>query len=168
MADSAKASKSTLMKVLDGFSWLPEKQRASAFSLVFGTVVKFFGTSSLKFEVVSPERSIVLIRNRRKIQNHIGGVHAVAMALIAESATGSIVGLNLGSESIPVIKSMTVNYLKRSKGDMRAEAWLTPEQIEQIKTTPKGEVEVACKVTDEDGKEPISVSMIWAWTPVRR
>lgn len=162
------ASKSTLQKVLDGLSVLPESARPRAFSLVFGTAVKFFGTASLRFEQVGPERTVVVIKNRRKIQNHIGGVHAVAMALIAESATGALVGLNLDSASIPVIKSMKVDYLKRSKGDMRAEAWLTAEQIEQIKTTPKGEVDVACKVTDAEGKEPINVQMVWAWTPARR
>lgn len=161
-------SKSTLSKVLDGMSMLPERARPRAFSVVFGAAVKFFGTASLRFEEVGPERTVVFIKNRRKVQNHIGGVHAVAMALIAESATGSLVGLNLGGESIPVIKTMTVNYLKRAKGDMRAEAWLTPEQIELIKTTPKGEVDVACKVTDAEGKEPITVQMVWAWTPARR
>lgn len=161
-------SKSTLMKILDGLSVLPAAARPKAFSVVFGAAVKFFGTASLKFEQLSNERTVVFIKNRRKVQNHIGGVHAVAMALIAESATGSLVGLNLGAESVPVIKTMTVNYLKRAKGDMRAEAWLTAEQIEQIKTTPKGEVNVACKVTDAEGKEPITVEMIWAWTPVRR
>lgn len=161
-------SKSTLRKILDGLSFLPERARPKAFSVVFGTAVKFFGTASLKFESLSLERSVVVIKNRRKVQNHIGGVHAVAMALIAESATGSIVGLNLCEDSIPVIKSMTVNYLKRAKGNMRAEAWLTPEQIEQIKTLPKGEVNVACKVTDDEGKEPITVDMIWAWVPARR
>lgn len=161
-------SKSTLRKILDGLSFLPERARPKAFSVVFGTAVKFFGTAGLKFESLSLERSVVVIKNRRKIQNHIGGVHAVAMALIAESATGSIVGLNLCEDSIPVIKSMTVNYLKRAKGNMRAEAWLTPEQIEQIKTLPKGEVNVACKVTDDEGKEPITVDMVWAWVPVRR
>lgn len=162
------ASKSTLQKVLGGLSMLPESARPRAFSLVFGAAVKFFGTAGLRFEQVSPERTVVFIKNRKKVQNHIGGVHAVAMALIAESATGSVVGLNLGAESIPVIKTMTVNYLKRSKGDMRAEAWLSPEQIALIKSTPKGEVEVACKVTDAEGKEPISVQMVWAWTPARR
>ncbi len=116
------ASKSTLQKVLDGLSVLPEPARPRAFSLVFGTAVKFFGTASLRFEQVGPERTVVVIKTRRKIQNHIGGVHAVAMALIAESATGALVGLNVDSASIPVIKSMKVDYLKRSKGDMRAEA----------------------------------------------
>lgn len=83
---------------------------------------------------------MVSIRNRRPVQNHINGVHAAAMALLAETATGFVVGMNLPDDKLPLIKSLKVDYLKRTKGDMRAVATLTPEQVQLVRTTPKGEV----------------------------
>jgi len=138
------------------------------FTFAFGSAVKFFRTSRLRFIAVSPHYALCEVKNRRRVQNHIGGVHAVSMALIAESATGVLVGLNVPASSIPVIKSMHVDYLKRATGSMRAEAQLSDEQIKMMKTEPKGEVTVTCTVTDEESKEPISVEMIWAWVPAKR
>ncbi|CAH0992091.1 hypothetical protein SIN8267_02206 [Sinobacterium norvegicum] len=167
MANTA-VKKSMLRNVYDRCSAMPESIQPRLLSFIFGRVVKFFGTAGLRFELLTPERSIVFLANRKKVQNHIGGIHAVAMGLICESATGAIVGLNLPADATPVIKSMQIDYLKRASGAMRAEAWLTAEQIELMKSAPKGEVEVACTVTDEDGKEPIEVAMIWAWVPSKR
>ncbi|MBI5536302.1 MAG: DUF4442 domain-containing protein [Deltaproteobacteria bacterium] len=147
---------------------IPSPLRTRARSLVIGRIVKFVGTSRLDIEELTHQRAAVFIRNRKLIQNHIGGVHAAAMALIAETATGFVVSMNLPDDRVPVIKSMKVSFLKRSKGSMRAVAELTPEQIELIASTPKGEVTPKVVVTDEEGKEPIACEMVWAWTPKRR
>ena len=65
-------------------------------------------------------------------------------------------------------QALKVEFKKRAKGDLRAEATLTPEQVALIRGTEKGEVHVAVKVTDEAGVEPVICEMIWAWTPKRR
>ncbi|ROS01017.1 uncharacterized protein DUF4442 [Sinobacterium caligoides] len=165
---SSSFKKSMLRGIYERCQKLPEALRSKALSFIFARVVKFFGTAKLRFELMTPTRSIVHVRNRKRVQNHIGSVHAVAMGLISESATGAIVGLNVSADSIPVLKSMHIDYLKRAVGDLRAEAWLTDEQVVQMNTEPKGETTVACKVTDAEGKEPIAVTMVWAWTPARR
>lgn len=67
-----------------------------------------------------------------------------------------------------VIKSMNIAFVKRSTGDITAEAWLTAEQIALLTSTDKGEVTVGNRVTDGKGVEPIKAEMIWAWTPKRR
>ena len=36
-----------------------------------------------------------------QVQNHIKGVHACAMALLAESATGAVFGMNVPDSAIP-------------------------------------------------------------------
>jgi len=87
------------------------------------------------------------------------------MALLAETATGFVVGMNLPDDKLPLIKSLKVDYQKRTKGDMRAVATLSNEQIQLIRTTPKGEVLVPVVVTDESGQEPIQCEMLWAWVP---
>lgn len=157
-----------LTRVVSKFQFLPPTLRATVVSGIFGRVVPFVGTSGLRYEELTPERVVVSIRNRRPVQNHIKGVHAAAMALLAETATGFAVGMNLPDDKLPLIKSLKVDYLKRTQGDMRAAATLTPEQVEMIRSTPKGEVLVPVMVTDESGEEPVRCEMLWAWVSKQR
>lgn len=152
-----------LNRIVSKLSFLPPSVRSSVISRIFGRVVPYIGTSGLRYEELTPERVVVTIRNRRPVQNHIKGVHAAAMALLAETATGFAVGMNLPDDKLPLIKTLKVDYLKRTQGDMRAVATLTPEQITLIRNTPKGEVTVPVDVTDESGEAPIRCEMVWAW-----
>ncbi len=134
-------------------------------SKLLGSVVPLVGTAGLRFEEITSERVVVGIRNRKPVQNHIKGVHAAGMALLAETATGFCVGMNLPDDKLPLIKTMKVDYLKRAVGDLKAVAQLRPEQIEQMFTQDKGEVTVPVVITDESGQVPIQCEMIWAWVP---
>ena len=90
------------------------------------------------------------------------------MALVAETASGMVVGMNVPDDKIPVIKTLKIDYHKRCTGDLTATATLTDAQIENILTTDKGDVDVNVTCVDSDSKEPIQAQMIWAWTPKRR
>lgn len=147
---------------------LPANLRISAVSLIFGKVVPFVGTSGLRYEEITANRVVVSVRNRRRVQNHIKGVHAAAMALLAETATGFVVGVNLSDDKLPLIKSLHVDYKRRTVGDMRAVATLSDAQIALIRSEPKGEVLVPISVTDESGEEPIQCQMLWAWVSKKK
>ena len=155
-------------RMMNRVAHVPAPLRTRARTLLLSRVVKFVGTAKLSIDELSAERAVVTVKNRRIVQNHIGGVHAAAMALIAETATGFVVGMNVPDDRVPVIKSLKVEYKKRASGGLRAVATLTPEQIERMRTTEKGEVSVSVLVTDDAGVEPIVCEMIWAWTPKRR
>ena len=157
-----------LARTVRQFDKLPAPLRTWAISKVLGRAVPLVGTAGLRYEAIDTERVVVSIRNQRKVQNHIQGVHAAAMALLAETATGFCVGMNVPDDKLPLIKTMKVDYLKRSQGDMRAEAHLTEAQIKQIRTQDKGEVTVAVKITDASGQEPIQAQMVWAWVSKKR
>ena len=158
---------SSIKRVVESSKWLPANIRATVISKIFGKVVPYVGTSGLLYEELTPERVVVSIKNQRKVQNHINNVHAAAMALLAETATGFIVGMNLPDDKLPLIKTLKVSYYKRTQGDMRAVATLTPEDIARIEREPKGEVLVPVIVTDESGGEPIKCEMLWAWVSKR-
>lgn len=143
--------------------YLPASVAKVVISRAFGRVVPLVGTCGLVYEELSPERVVVSIDNARKVQNHIGGVHAAAMALLAETATGFVVGMNIRDDQLVLIKSLHVDYLRRSQGNMRAVATLSDDQRAQIRASNKGEVLVPVVVTDESGESPIQCQMLWAW-----
>ncbi len=157
-----------LARTLQPLEHLPAALQARARSLVMGQIVPFVGTARLRIEELSDRRAVVSVQNRRRVQNHLHTVHAAAMALIAETASGFVVGMNVPDDRVPVIKSMRVDFLKRARGAMRAVAELTDEQRAAIAREQKGEVAVQVRVEDGEGKEPIACAMIWAWTPKRR
>ena len=162
------SKKNKLNKIVSNINSLPPFLRSKALSAFFGKMVKFTGTTGIKVEELTDSQAVISLKNKKAAQNHIGSVHAVASVLIAESATGYLVGMNIPDTSVPVIKTIKADYVKRAKGDMKAVASLTKKQISDMKKLEKGETAVKVKVTDGEDKEPILMEMIWAWTPKKR
>jgi acyl-coenzyme A thioesterase PaaI-like protein len=145
----------------------PEPLRKAALTLAFNAKVKYAGTSCVGIQRWDTETAVVNLKNRWHVQNHIGGIHATAMATLAESATGMLFSLYVPDTHLPLLKSMKVSYTARAAGNLQAVATLTEEQKSLIQSTDKGSVTVPVKVTDSDGKEPIQCEMEWAWTKKR-
>ncbi|MBJ2138707.1 DUF4442 domain-containing protein [Paraglaciecola chathamensis] len=156
-----------LKKFVEKVNQYPAPISAFLMTKVFRHKVKLAGTTSIDVVATNGQQVEYRMKNRKKVQNHIGSVHAAAMALLAESATGFIVGINLPGDKLPLIKRMNLNYVKRATGDMKAVAVLTDEQIKLLCEQEKGEINVQVKVTDETGIEPVVCEMIWAWVPKR-
>jgi acyl-coenzyme A thioesterase PaaI-like protein len=157
-----------LMRNLEKLQRVPAILRPFFLNRTLGKVVPFVGTAGLQFLKLEAGRVELHINNRKHVQNHIHGVHAAAMALLAETATGFVVGMSIPDDKLPLMKSMKIDYTKRAQGGLTAVATLTDEQIRQIQTTEKGDVTVNVKVVDESGAEPIQCEMVWAWVPVKK
>lgn len=142
--------------------------RAPLITWMFGGTVRFVRTAGLRFEELSEERAVAVILNRHRVQNHIGTVHAAAVALLGETATGAVFGMSVPDHKVPLLKSMRLNYLKRSEGGMRAEATLSKELRARIERDEKGEVAVPVRITDETGESTVDCEYIWAWRPKKK
>jgi len=157
-----------LSRALARVERLPAPLRTWARSIAIGRVIPFVGTAGLRIERLDRERCVIVLPNRRKVQNHIGGVHATATALLAETATGMAVGMHLPDDKLPLLKRLGVDYLKRAEGAVRAEAWLPPADAARMRDDPKGDVVVPVTVTDSQGTVTVECAMCWAWVPKRR
>lgn len=142
---------------------LPAGLRAWLISYAFGATVRFVRTAGLRFEDLSETRSLVHLPNRRKVQNHIHSAHAAAVALLGETATGAVFGMSVPDEKIPLLKSMRINYVRRSKGDLRAEATISETERRRILTDEKGDIAVPVRITDETGDPTVECEYVWAW-----
>jgi acyl-coenzyme A thioesterase PaaI-like protein len=160
--------KNQLAKIIDKLEKKPAWIRYKILSVVLGATVKFVGTAGIKCLMLSSDKAVFKLANKKKVRNHIGSVHAAASALVAETATGMALGVHIPDDKLPVLKTMHVDYVKRSTGALTAEAYLTKEQIESLHRDDKGSFIVSCTVQDEKNIEPVICSMEWAWTPKRR
>ncbi|NMM81582.1 DUF4442 domain-containing protein [Acidovorax sp. SRB_14] len=143
----------------------PAFMRGFVQNIILRRAVPFTGTAGIRFDVLTPERVEVRIANEHKVHNHFGGVHASAMNLLAETATGMAVGMNVRDDCTPLAKEMKMAFRKRATGGLRAVATLTPEQCAAMQASDKGEVTVQVTVTDEAGVEPVECEFTWAWIP---
>ncbi len=160
--------KNQLAKMVDKLEKKPQWLRYRLLSFALGKTVKFVGTASVKCEHLSEKKSVFSLKNKKKVRNHIGTIHAAASALVAETATGMALAMHIPDGKIPVLKSMHIDYVKRSTGGLTATAQLTDDQIMQLHTLDKGEMRIACQVIDDQQVEPINCQMDWAWTLPRK
>ena len=168
MTDLPNNSPNRLERQLSRLDEVPAFARPWFRSVVLGRAVPFTGTAKLRYEEMSASSVQIFVANQPKVRNHIGGVHAMASTLAAETATGMVMGMNVRDDCLPVVKDMRVQFKKRGQGAMRAVATLTDAQRELIRSTTKGEVTVPVTVTDESGNQPIECEFIWAWIPSTR
>lgn len=152
-----------LSKLVNATSKLPKGIQSTILSKAFGRVVPMVGTAKLRYVEITPSRVEVKVENNKNIQNHIGQVHACAMALVAETATGFVTGMNIPDSCIVLIKHMNIQFKRPSKGGLTAVATLTDEQRKMMQESEKGETLVHVIVKDESGQEPIQCEMLWAW-----
>lgn len=162
------SKKNNLSRLVGTVNRFPAGLRVFLLSKIIGRIVRFAGTASTRVEKLTANECIIVLRNKKKVQNHIGSVHAAAMALMAESATGFITGMSVPDSRILVIRNLELEYKRRATGDMKAVASFNDEQVDFIKNTEKGEIEVPIKITDSTGEETAVARMVWAWTPKKR
>ncbi len=154
-----------LERQLERLSEVPAFARTWFRSVIMRRAVPFAGTAGLDFIEMTQQRVEISIANKRKVQNHMGGVHASAMNLLAETATGMVVGMNVRDDCIPLAKELKMAFKNRATGDLRAVATLSDEQRTAMQASDKGEVTVSVTVTDEAGIQPVECEFVWAWIP---
>jgi acyl-coenzyme A thioesterase PaaI-like protein len=85
----------------------------------------YFATIAPRFVALAPGRCEVRIRDRRRVHNHIGTVHAIALCNLAELSAGVMTDATIPADMRWIPKGMSVEYLKKAVGTMHGIA--TPE-----------------------------------------
>jgi acyl-coenzyme A thioesterase PaaI-like protein len=104
------------------------------------------------------------MRDRRRVHNHIGTVHAIALCNLAELSAGVMAEATIPPDARWIPKRMSVDYLSKAKGSMHAVA--TPEAA--LGAVDMGqEWPVRVEVTDPAGT-PVFRARITMWVSPRR
>lgn len=124
----------------------------------------YFGTIAPRFLALEAGRCEIEIPDRRRVHNHLGGVHAIALCNLAELAAGVMTDASLPPTSRWIPKGMTVEYLKQARGTLHAVA--TPD-IAVVDAVSGYELPVSVLVTDRSG-DPVLRARIAMWVSPRR
>ncbi len=124
----------------------------------------YFASISPRVTRLEPGRCEARIRQRRRISNHIGTVHAIAMCNLAELAGGLMVDASLPTDMRWIPKGMEVKYQAKALGELQAEA--TP--LSPIVSAASGyDLPVLVSVRDGKGVE-VFQARIAMWVSPRK
>jgi len=108
----------------------------------------YFASIAPRIGVLEPGRCEATIRHRRKVTNHLGTVHAIALCNLAELAAGLMTDATIPASMRWIPKGMRVEYVKKAVGTMRAVA--TPD-IAAIESDQGYDLPATVVVTDPQG-----------------
>ena len=82
----------------------------------------YFASIAPRIELLEPGRAVATLRHRRAVTNHLGTVHAIALCNLAEFTGGLACDVSIPASMRWIPRGMTVEYLKKAVGSMRATA----------------------------------------------
>ncbi len=82
----------------------------------------YFASIAPCIELLEPGRGIATLAHRRRVTNHLGTVHAIALCNLAEFVGGLACDVSIPATMRWIPKGMTVAYLRKAVGAMRATA----------------------------------------------
>jgi acyl-coenzyme A thioesterase PaaI-like protein len=95
---------------------------AAQFSAMVQQMAPYFASIDPLFVELRAGYAEVTFPKRREVLNHIGTVHAIALCNAAELAAGTMTDASIGKGRRWIPKGMTVEYLAKADGDIRAVA----------------------------------------------
>ncbi|MDP3857370.1 MAG: hotdog fold domain-containing protein [Stagnimonas sp.] len=148
--------KPRLLKMWDRALRLPLGPRV--FTRAFQLAAPYFNTLPMVFTHAEPGLVRAKLKHVRKVHNHIGTVHAIALCNLAEAVMGLAAEVSIPSSHRWIPKGMTVAYLAKARGTMHAEAVLVlPKTL-----ADKQEIAVPVSVRDPEGVEVFTAEIrIW-------
>lgn len=132
-----------LLKLYHKTGALPFGKRV--FSRLFARKAPYFASIRPLVTELRPNFCEVRFTRRRKVQNHIGTVHVIAICNALEMAMGGLAEATIPKHLRWIPKGMQVNYTAKATSDIRVTAETRPEDWKP------GDLPVAVKAYRDDG-----------------
>ena len=114
------------------------------FSRLFANKAPYFATIKPSVVELKPNYCEVHFKKRRRVQNHIGTVHVIAICNGMEMAMGALAEASIPSHLRWIPRGMNVNYTAKADSDIRVIATAKPEDWQP------GDLKVAVKALRAD------------------
>lgn len=140
---------------LPGGKWL--------FSRLLGVAVPYTGSISPFVDEMRPGFARVVLRDRWRVRNHLASVHAIALANLAEAASGlALIGALRGDQR-GILIAFRIEFQKKARGRLVAECSAAlPAGLSEH------DVELLVEVRDAAGAVVARAHPTWRVGPLRR
>ena len=131
------------------------------FSLLLGRMTPYSGSIGARVEELSPGWCRVTLRDRRRVRNHLGSIHAMALANVAEMASGLAVLVGLPATVQGILTGFSISYVRKARGRLVAEC-----RAASFDVTTEQEYEAAVAITDSQGDVVARATARWRLRPI--
>lgn len=116
------------------------------FSRGVGVMAPYSGTIRPAVRELEPGRAVILMRDRRRVRNHLRSIHAAALLNLTELTGGLLATVSMPADARMIITGVSVDFVKKARGLLTAEGTLpVPESSE------RREYEAQVAIRDQQG-----------------
>jgi len=126
------------------------------FGMLFGAMVPYSGSIGATVLALEPGHAKLALRDRRAVRNHLGSIHAIALANLGELTSGLAMTTALPAGVRGIVLGIECEYGKKARGPLVAEAHVTVPEV-----TGDTDHEVRAEIADGSGAVVASVRVHW-------
>jgi len=116
------------------------------FARALGWIVPYSGTIRAGLEEIGPGHSRIVMKDRRRVRNHLRSIHAIALMNLGELTTGLPLAYTLPADGQAILTGLRMSYLKKARGTLVGECRFDPETV-----LAPGPHELEATLTDASG-----------------
>tara|TARA_Y100000780_G_scaffold193661_1_gene182667 strand:- start:124 stop:564 length:441 start_codon:yes stop_codon:yes gene_type:complete len=121
------------------------------FSDTIAQFAPYFSTIDPEFVELKPQYAELILKNQKKVHNHLGTVHAIAMCNAAELVAGMTTDVSIPAGARWIPQGMTVEYLAKAKTDLVVKC-----EAQEVDFKQAGVVVVPVSAYDNEGQKCFS------------
>jgi acyl-coenzyme A thioesterase PaaI-like protein len=137
------------------------------FHRALARMVPYTGALGARVVTLEPGRAVVELVERHGVRNHLRSIHAVALANMAELASGTAMLTALPSGVRGIVTRLEIEYVKKARGTITARAEVALPPIdgpvelypEALLTDAQGDVVARARVTWKVQPAPAGVAL---------
>jgi acyl-coenzyme A thioesterase PaaI-like protein len=131
------------------------------FTQLVKRMIPYTGSVSPRVELLEPGHARISITQRRRIENHLNSIHAIALMNVAEFASGAAMTTALPPGYRGIVTKISIEYLKKARGTVTAESRPVLPDL-----TVEGEYDFISEITDQKGDLVARATVRWKLGPV--
>lgn len=116
----------------------------------------YTGTIGARVLELEPGYARVVMRDRRRVRNHLASVHAIALMNLGELSTGLALNSGLGADTRAILTHLSIDFTKKARGPITGTC-----RYPVAPDTEVGDHEVVSILSDSDGVEVARATATW-------
>ena len=131
------------------------------FSMILGRMIPYSGTISALVESLEAGKCQLVLKDRKKIRNHLNSIHAIALANLGELSSGLAMISAISANTRAIVVNLEIEYLKKARGQLVAQGTANPPDVinESINSIAIAEI------FDSEGDIVSRIKVHWRLSP---